>query len=146
LRVIPTGALLALANIATAADLSTPEGLWQPLDSAGHPLGLIRIYQEQGGYFGRIEPSFREDRGADRCVRCNDERKDQPIIGLVIIRNMRREGEEYTGGDVLDPDTGRIYGCKFRLIEAGHKMIMRGYFGISLFGRSLTWRRVEAPP
>jgi uncharacterized protein (DUF2147 family) len=54
---------------------------------------------------------------------------------------MRLEGDEYAGGDILDPDSGRIYGCKFRLIDGGRKLIMRGYIGLSLFGRSQTWQR-----
>jgi len=122
-----------------------PEGMWQPLDSAGKPLGLIRIYQDHGLYFGRIEPSSPSDDRNARCVRCSDERKNQPIIGLVLMRNMRSEGDKYVGGDILDPDTGRLYGCRFRLIDGGQKMIMRGFFGISLLGRSLTWQRVGPP-
>jgi uncharacterized protein (DUF2147 family) len=59
------------------------------------------------------------------------------------MRNMRLQGDEYTGGDILYPDTGAIFGCKFRLIDGGRKLIMRGYFGVSLFGRSQTWQRVD---
>jgi uncharacterized protein (DUF2147 family) len=63
---------------------------------------------------------------------------------MVLIRNMRQQGSGYEGGDILDPDTGRLYGCKFHLIDGGHNMIMRGFFGLSLLGRSQTWRRVDA--
>jgi uncharacterized protein (DUF2147 family) len=137
--------MLGIALGSVAADLSSPEGLWQPLDASGKPLGLIRIYQDHGLFFGRIEPSSPDDKDSGTCVRCTDERKDQPIIGLVLIRNMRLVGDEYSGGDILDPDTGRIYGCKFRLTDGGSNMIMRGYFGVSLLGRSQTWRRVDRP-
>jgi hypothetical protein len=145
------GALLVLGNtavaVAVAVDLTTPEGWWQPVDSSGHPLGLIRIYEDHGAYFGRMEPFLPEDKEDHRvCARCTDERRDQPIMGLVIIRNMRLEGDEYSGGDVLNPNTGKVYGCKFKLIEGGHVMIMRGYVGISLLGRSQTWKRVDNPP
>jgi uncharacterized protein (DUF2147 family) len=131
-----------LASLSVSADLSTPEGLWQPLDSSGRPLGLIRIYQEHGVYFGRIERSSPSDDTGSKCVHCTDERKDQPIIGLVLIRNMRQQGDGYEGGDILDPDTGRLYGCKFHLIDGGRNMILRGYYGISLLGQSQTWHRV----
>jgi uncharacterized protein (DUF2147 family) len=130
---------------AVADDLSTPTGLWQALDSSGRPEGRIRFYESHGAYFGRIEPSKSGDDSLKRCSRCTDERKDQPYDSLVIIRNLRFDGNEYTGGDVLDPDTGRIYGCKMKLIDGGHRMIMRGFFGISLLGRSQTWERVETP-
>jgi uncharacterized protein (DUF2147 family) len=144
-RLAATALLLTVMAHSAAADLSTPEGFWQPLDSAGNALGLVQIYQYHGAYFGRIEPSSPTDDRSSKCVRCTDERKDRPIIGLVLIRNMRPQGDEYGGGDILDPDTGRLYGCKFRLIEGGQKMIMRGYFGISLLGRSQIWRRVPDP-
>ena len=127
-----------------APDLSSPAGRWQPIDEkSGKPLGLIRIYEDRGLFFGRIEPSSPTDDASRRCSKCTDERRNQPIIGLVLIRNMRLQGDEYAGGDILDPDTGRIYGCKFRLIDGGRKLIMRGYFGMSLFGRSQTWQRVR---
>jgi uncharacterized protein (DUF2147 family) len=137
-------AALSTAGAAAGSDLSSASGWWQPIDGkTGEPLGLIRIYEDHGLYFGRIEPSSPSDDRSRICTRCPDERRNQPIIGLVLIRNMRQQGDEYVGGDILDPDTGWIYGCKFRLIEDGTKLIMRGYFGISLFGRSQTWKRVE---
>ena len=137
-----TTALLGVVLMCQAADPLSPAGIWQPLDSAGKPLGLIRIYEDHGAYFGRIEPSSPTDDRSRKCVRCTDERRDQPIVGLVLIRNMRAQGDEYGGGDILDPDTGKLYGCRFTLLPGGHEMIMRGYFGISLLGRSQTWRRV----
>ena len=130
---------------AAAADapLASPTGLWEPLDSAGRPLGLIRIFEFNGLYYGRVEPSSPgDDRGA-RCTRCKDDRHGQPIIGLVLLRHLRPQNGAYVGGDILDPDTGRIYGCTLRLMDGGSQLIMRGFLGISLLGRSQTWRRVE---
>ena len=124
------------------ARLASPAGLWQPLDSAGKPLGLIRIFEASGLYYGRIEPSSPDDDFTARCTRCTDDRHGQPIIGLVLLRHLRPQNGEYVGGDILDPDTGRIYGCTLRLTNGGRELIMRGYLGISLLGRSQTWRRV----
>jgi uncharacterized protein (DUF2147 family) len=140
---------LALASLwavaaAGAEDLSSPAGWWQPIDAqTGKPQGLIRIYEERGLFFGRIEPSSPSDDSSQKCTLCTDERKDQPIIGLVLIRNMRLQGDEYVGGDILDPDTGRLYGCKFRLADGGKKLMMRGYLGISLIGQAQTWLRAD---
>jgi uncharacterized protein (DUF2147 family) len=137
--------VLALTSlVASADDLSTPAGLWQVSEDDAQPSGRVRIYEENGVYFGRIEPSSASDHVVKRCAGCTDERKDLPYDGLVIIRNMRLDGDEYTGGDVLDPRSGKLYGCKFRLTDGGHKLIMRGFFGVSLLGRSQTWQRVEA--
>jgi hypothetical protein len=130
---------------AASARPASPVGLWQPLDGAGRPLGLIRIFESNGLYYGRIEPSSTGDDRSARCTRCRDDRHDQPIIGLVLLRHLRPQNGEYVGGDILDPDTGRIYGCTLRLTDGGRQLIMRGLLGISLLGRSQTWRRVDRP-
>lgn len=131
---------------ATAPRLASPEGLWEPIDSAGRPLGRIRIFEVSGLYYGRIEPSSPTDDRTALCTRCKDERHNQPIIGLVLMRHLRPENGEYVGGDILDPDTGRIYSCTLRLTDGGRQLIMRGFLGISLIGQSQTWRRVEDHP
>ena len=128
---------------AADARLASPVGLWEPLDSAGKPQGLIRIFEVKGLYYGRIEPSSPTDDRNARCTRCTGERHDQPIIGLLLLRHLRPQNGEYVGGDILDPDTGRVYGCSLRLIHGGHQLIMRGFLGISLLGRSETWQRVD---
>jgi uncharacterized protein (DUF2147 family) len=135
--------LIAISSISAAAnDLSSPEGLWAPTEN-GARLGLIRIFERNGAYFGRIEPSSPSDDFSARCTRCTDERKNQPIIGLVIMRNLRLKDGEYVGGDILDPRTGGVYGCEFRLIDGGKRLRMRGYLGIPLLGRTQTWERVN---
>jgi uncharacterized protein (DUF2147 family) len=128
---------------AAAPGLDSPVGLWQPLDNAGKPEGLIRIFEAGGLYYGRIEPSSPSDDRSARCMACTGKRHGQPIIGLVIMRHLKLENGEYVGGDILDPNTGKVYGCKLRLTHGGHELIMRGFLGISLLGRSQTWRRVE---
>jgi uncharacterized protein (DUF2147 family) len=133
----------SLPAAAADAQLASPVGLWQPLDSAGKPQGLIRIFEANGLYYGRIEPSSADDDRNARCTRCTDNRHDQPIIGLLLLRHLRPENGEYVGGDILDPDTGRIYNCTLRLTHGGRDAIMHGFLGISLLGRSETWRRVE---
>lgn len=131
---------------AAGESLSSPTGLWQPLDSSGKPEGLIRIFEANGLYYGRIEPSSPSDDRNARCTKCTGARHNQPIIGLLIIRHLKPQNGEYVGGDILDPNTGRVYGCTVKLTDGGRELIMRGFLGISLFGRSQTWRRVSDPP
>lgn len=137
----------AMAMAAEPVNLSSPVGLWTPLDwSTGKPMGLIRIYESGGQFYGRIEPVPGEHEDDNkRCTRCTDERRNQPYNGLVLMRHLKpANGEgEYEGGDILDPGTGSVYGCKLRLIDGGHRLVMRGFLGISLLGRSQTWQRVE---
>ena len=135
-----------LPAAAADAQLASPVGLWEPLDSAGNPLGLIRIFKVGGLYYGRIEPSSPTDDRSALCTRCTDERHNQPIIGLVLMRHLRPEKGQYVGGDILDPDTGRIYSCTLRLTDGGRRLIMRGFIGFSLLGQSQTWRRVADRP
>lgn len=146
LALAPALPVRAVVPTQTAArQMASPVGLWEPLDSSGKSLGLIRIFERNGLYYGRIEPSSPTDDRNARCTRCRDERHNQPIIGLVLMRHLRWENGEYVGGDILDPDTGRIYGCTLRLTDGGHHLIMRGFLGFSLLGQSQTWRRVADP-
>jgi uncharacterized protein (DUF2147 family) len=132
-----------LAAPATEARFSSPAGLWRARDSSGKHEGLIRIFEVNGLYYGRIEPSSPTDDRNARCTRCTDDRHNQPIIGLVLLRHLRLENGEYVGGDILDPDTGHIYRCTVRLTDGGRQLIMRGFLGISLLGSSQTWLRMR---
>jgi uncharacterized protein (DUF2147 family) len=125
-----------------AADPQSPIGLWKTVDDkTGMPRAIVRIYVQDGKYFGRIEQSFTPGAETRVCSVCTDERKNQPIIGLLIIRNVTSRGGVYAGGDILDPDTGSVYRCKFHLEKDGTVLVVRGFIGISLLGRSQTWQR-----
>ena len=132
----------AASSVPADARLTSPVGLWEALDNHGKSEGLIRIFESAGLYYGRIEPSSPTDDRNARCTRCTGDQHNQPIIGLVLMRHLRPENGEYVGGDLLDPDTGRIWGCTLRLTDGGRELIVRGFFGISLLGRSQTWKRV----
>ncbi len=133
---------LAFAPAFGAESAQSPVGIWKTFDDkTGMARALVRVYVQDGKYFGRIEQSFTPGAESRRCNVCTDERKDQPIIGLVIIRGMVPHGQEYGGGDILDPDDGSVYRCKFHLEQDGTILVVRGYIGISLLGRSQTWRR-----
>jgi uncharacterized protein (DUF2147 family) len=127
-----------------AAEADSPVGLWRTIDDkSGRARSAVRIYEEGGRLFGRIERGY-DPREDDRvCSLCTDERRGKPLRGMVIMRNLRVEGDEYVDGDILDPDNGTVYRCKIRLAEGGQKLVVRGYVGVSLFGRSQTWERLQ---
>jgi uncharacterized protein (DUF2147 family) len=132
----------APAITAHAAGSQSPLGLWRTVDDkTGMPRTLVRIYMQDGKYFGRIEQSFKPGAETRVCSECTDERRNQPIIGLLIIRNVALRDGEYGGGDILDPDNGSVYHCKFHLERDGTVLVVRGYIGIALLGRSQTWQR-----
>jgi len=138
-------ALCAMPIItAHATDSKSPIGLWKTVDDkSGMPRAMVRIFVKDGKYFGRIEQSFTAGAETRVCLACTDERKDQPVIGLLIIRNMTARDGEYGGGDILDPENGSVYRCKFHLEKDGTVLAVRGFIGISLLGRSQTWQRQE---
>jgi uncharacterized protein (DUF2147 family) len=134
-----------LANLpvaAYAADSTSPVGVWKTFDDkTGKARAIVRIYEQDGKLYGRIEQTFTPGGEHRACVPCTDERKNQPIVGLLIIRNIKRNGDEYSGGDILDPESGSVYRCKMHLEQDGARLVLRGYIGISLLGRSQTWQR-----
>jgi uncharacterized protein (DUF2147 family) len=128
---------------ASAADVDSPIGRWRTYDDKTHqPRGIVRIYEKAGKLFGSIERAPEKKDDGAVCSACTDERKNQPIDGLVIIRNMERDGDEWVGGDIIDPDDGKLYRFKMHLEDHGTKLIARGFIGISLLGRSQTWVRL----
>ncbi len=132
---------LVLAGVACAREPDSPVGRWQTYDEHTHaPRGIIRIFEQGGKMFGRIE----REGDHSLCHACVDERKDQPLNGLIIIRNMQRgpaDPLEWGGGDVLDPETGRVYRLTMHLDGSGASLVVHGYIGVSLIGRSQTWAR-----
>ena len=128
-----------------AAQTSTsdsPLGLWRTIDDkTGKPRSVVRIYEENGRLFGRIVRGFDARENERRCTLCSDERRDQLLRGLLIIRNFKPDGAEYVDGDILDPDNGKTYSARMKLEEGGRKLAVRGFVGISLFGRSQVWER-----
>lgn len=141
--VLTTSALLFTTALVQASDQPpSPAGLWKTIDDkTGQPRGIVRVYEEQGRYFARIERSLTPGEEGRKCTACTDERKDQPFIGLVLMRNVKLDNGEYGGGDILDPNTGAVYRCNFRLADGGRTLVVRGYLGVSLFGRTQKWKR-----
>jgi uncharacterized protein (DUF2147 family) len=131
---------------ATAAQAQmTPVGTWRSVDdSTGQPKAQIVVTDSNGVLSGRIEQLLRP--GADPkavCDRCTDERKDQPMVGLEIIRGARKaEGRDvWEDGRILDPENGSTYALRMTPIDGGQKLQVRGSFGP--FGRTQTWLRVK---
>ena len=142
-------ALMIASGVAGAvrahADNGSPLGLWTTIDDSSHkPRAVVEISERDGLLSGRIVRLFREP-GEDpdpRCKDCTDSRHDQPVLGMTILWNMRRNGAAWEGGEILDPEEGSIYRCKLHPIGDG-KLEVRGFVGISLLGRTQTWTRAE---
>lgn len=136
--------LLALLVLPAWAQLS-PVGLWRSLDEkTGEPKSEVRISESAGVLSGKVERLLRP--GVDPqslCTECADDRHNQPMVGLEIIRAVKQaEGKAvWEGGRILDPENGKTYGLRLTPIEDGKRLEVRGSIGP--FGRTQTWVRVE---
>lgn len=128
------------------ADEATPVGLWRNLDDvSGKPKALIRITETKGELRGRIEKLFlppNQDPNP-KCDQCEGADKDQPVLGMVFMSGLRKTGADYSGGQILDPDNGKVYKSKLTVIDGGKRLDVRGYIGVPMFGRSQIWLREE---
>ena len=132
---------------ATLAKAQSAEGWWQTIDDkTGRVKSIVHITSEKGALTGKIEQLFRkpEEIQDPVCLDCTGDRKNQRIVGMTIIWGMHPAGKGWDNGSILDPGNGKTYRCKLELGEGGNALIVRGYMGISLLGRSQTWKRV--PP
>jgi uncharacterized protein (DUF2147 family) len=134
-------ALFCIAVTAVRAQ-NTPVGLWKTIDDhTGQDKSLVRISDAGGVVTGRVEKLLHPSKPNPLCDKCRDDRHGKPITGLSIIDGLRQDGEVWDGGKILDPENGRIYTVRLKLIDRGRKLEVRGYVGP--FFRTQTWIRVE---
>lgn len=134
--------LLSISGTRAAAQAS-PVGSWDTIsDTDGKPAATVEIREVGGRYVGTITALLRpDDDPAAVCDKCRDERRGQRIVGMEIIRGMRPDGTGWSGGEILDPETGKTYKANMHLGDDGNTLVVRGYVGFSVFGRSQTWVR-----
>jgi uncharacterized protein (DUF2147 family) len=137
---------LAGASLAAAAQ-STPAGLWKTIDDDGKTeKSLVRITDNAGTFSAKVEKVFDPAKQDARCEECSDERKNQPVLGMTIVKGVRANLDDkalWDGGEILDPNNGKTYKVRMKPIDGGKRIEVRGYIGAPLLGRTQTWVRVE---
>lgn len=134
---------LLLATAAWAAS-DTPVGIWTQVDDAtGKPKSIIEITQLPDGTLqGVVKQVLFSDQGTHPiCDKCDGERHNKPVVGMAIMWGVKKDGDVWDGGRILDPHNGKVYKVKLSMEDNGRKLDVRGYIGWSLFGRTQTWIR-----
>ena len=141
---LKSSAVLVAASCVSAAMANSPVGQWHTLDDkTGELKSMVVIYEQQGVVRGRVEKVLRKDADpAAKCDKCSDDRKNQPVVGMEIIRGAKKASGKnvWEDGEILDPENGKTYGLRLTPIENGAKLEVRGSIGP--FGRTQTWVRV----
>ena len=138
----PFALLFLLMTSAAFAQKSSILGRWKTIDDeTGKAVSIVEIYESRGKIFGRVAELLNPSDRTKTCSKCDGSDKDKPIMGLVVIKGLLRDDNAYKG-KILDPKHGRIYECVVKL-ESKDKLKVRGYVGISLFGRTQYWHRVK---
>lgn len=141
-----TALSLLVATSALAQTTPAAVGRWTTIDDeTKKPKSVIAIYLEDGQLFGRIEKIFPQPGQPENplCEKCDGALKNKPILGMVILRNLKRDGDEWKGGTVLDPENGKTYKCKIAVEDGGKRLKVRGFIGFSLLGRTQHWVRAQ---
>ena len=117
-------------------------GKWKTVDDeTGKPVSVVEIYEKQGKIYGKIIELFNPKNKTRVCENCTGDDKNKPLNGLIVIKGLVKNGNEYTG-KILDPKQGRLYKCVITF-ENHHRLKVRGYIGVSFIGRTQYWERIK---
>lgn len=118
-------------------------GKWKTIDDETKvEKSIVEIYEKSGKIYGKVIEILREEHKKDKCTTCSGTLKNKPVLGMVIINGLKKDGKEYNSGTILDPENGKEYKCYITL-ESADKLKLRGFIGFSLLGRTQYWTRVN---
>jgi uncharacterized protein (DUF2147 family) len=126
--------------------LSSPAGRWKTIDDeTGKTKSIVVIREEEGKLYGMIEKVLDSDQPGPNplCLKCEGDLKNKPETGMQIMWELKRDGDQWSGGQILDPHNGKVYRCYISLEDGGKKLKVRGYIGFALIGRTEYWLRME---
>jgi len=130
----------------TAPDLTSPVGRWKTIDDVtGKAKSIVVIREENGKLFGKVEKVLDSDQPGPNplCLKCEGDLKNKPETGMQIMWDLKKDGAQWSGGQILDPHNGKVYRCYISVEEGGKKLKLRGYIGFALLGRTEYWLRME---
>jgi len=117
------------------------EGTWITQDDeTGRKKSEVLIYKENGKLYGKITKLLLPEDEGKKCVNCKGKNKNQPIEGMVIIKDLELEDDTWEDGTILDPKSGKVYDCYIGF-QDDNAIKVRGFLGFSLLGRTQIWKR-----
>jgi uncharacterized protein (DUF2147 family) len=132
------------AGPASAAGPSSPVGDWRTIDDHTHkPRAIVRVYEQNGLLYGRVTQILDHHYDGVVCQHCAGYAANKPVLGLVIIQGLKPDGNQWDGGTVLNPEDGKVYRCRMHLAPGGDTLLVRGYIGTPMLGRTQTWQRIS---
>ena len=138
--------LVFVWTVTSAVAASSPVGKWKTIDDeTKKEKSIVEIYEQGGVFNGRILELLQEKDGGKGklCDKCTGADLNKPMVGMVILKGLKAEGDAYGGGTIMDPASGKTYKCKIELVEGGSKLKVRGYIGTPLMGRNQFWQKVQ---
>jgi uncharacterized protein (DUF2147 family) len=129
---------------AEGSSANSPVGRWKTVDDVtGKAKSVVAIWEENGKLFGRIQKILdaKPDDPNPTCDDCQGEQKGQPVLGLRILWDLQKDGDGWSGGTILDPESGKTYKCLISVEDGGTKLKVRGFVGVSMLGRTQYWLR-----
>ena len=116
-------------------------GKWENRDETTNDVdSVIEVYEKNGKAYAKIIELKNKNRQNAVCEKCSGKRKNQPILGMNILSDLKKDGDEWKDGKIVDPKNGKEYNCYIEL-ENNNKLKIRGYIGFSLLGRTVYWYR-----
>ena len=119
-------------------------GKWKTYDifDKNREEAIVEIFQDKDGLSIKILEIIPEEHKNDLCTKCSGSRKDQPILGMVILRDAKLLDNVWQGAKILNAKNGNEYGCHFSL-ETPDLLRVRGFIGYPIFGKTLYWTRIN---
>jgi uncharacterized protein (DUF2147 family) len=134
---------IAFLFIYSSINAQSVIGKWKTIDDkTGKPRSVVEIYEASGKIYGKIIDIVDPGKRNSKCEKCTGSDYNKPVLGLVIIKGLTKDDDEFNDGKIIDPESGKAYKCFIKLASKD-KLEVRGYIGFSLIGRSQTWIRVQ---
>ncbi|APZ47235.1 hypothetical protein BW723_13500 [Polaribacter reichenbachii] len=134
---------LFILFISFSMNSQTIFGKWNTVnDETGEVDSVIEVYKKNGKAYAKILQINDPEKQKAICEKCDAPNKDKPILGLEILTGLEKNDKEWSGGEILDPRNGKVYKCYIKLVKPD-KLKIRGYLGLSLFGKTKYWQRAK---